>query len=53
MRGIYALLNQKAFVVEPDVTVGQAVAGMLAYTITGFARLEVGGIKLKKEDFRS
>jgi elongation factor Ts len=44
------LLNQ-AFVVNPDVTVGQAVADAGA-TITGFARLEVGeGIEVEKEDF--
>ncbi len=44
------LLNQ-AFVVNPDVTVGQAAsdAGM---TVTGFVRLEVGeGIEKKEEDF--
>jgi elongation factor Ts len=44
------LLSQ-AFVVNPDVTVGQAVADAGA-TITGFARLEVGeGIEVEKEDF--
>lgn len=44
------LLNQ-AFVVNPDVTVGQAAADAGA-TITGFARLEVGeGIEVIKEDF--
>ena len=44
------LLNQ-AFVVNPDVTVGQAAsdAGM---TVSGFVRLEVGeGIEKKEEDF--
>jgi len=44
------LLNQ-AFVVNPDVTVGQAASDAGA-TITGFARLEVGeGIEVEKEDF--
>ena len=44
------LLNQ-AFVVDPDVTVGQA-ASDAGVTITGFARLEVGeGIEVEKEDF--
>jgi len=44
------LLNQ-AFVVNPDVTVGQAAADAGA-EITGFARLEVGeGIEVVKEDF--
>lgn len=44
------LLNQ-AFVINPDVTVGQAAADAGA-TITGFARLEVGeGIEVEKEDF--
>jgi len=44
------LLNQ-SFVVNPDVTVGQAASDAGA-TITGFARLEVGeGIEVVKEDF--
>ncbi|AKS46028.1 translation elongation factor Ts (EF-Ts) [Octadecabacter temperatus] len=44
------LLNQ-AFVVNPDLTVGQA-ASEAGATITGFARLEVGeGIEVEKEDF--
>jgi elongation factor Ts len=44
------LLNQ-AFVINPDITVGQAAADAGA-TITGFARLEVGeGIEVEKEDF--
>ncbi len=44
------LLNQ-AFVVNPDVTVGQAATDAGA-VITGFARLEVGeGIEVEKEDF--
>ena len=44
------LLNQ-SFVVNPDVTVGQAAADAGA-EITGFARLEVGeGIEVEKEDF--
>ncbi|SMX31191.1 translation elongation factor Ts [Octadecabacter ascidiaceicola] len=44
------LLNQ-AFVVNPDLTVGQAATEAGA-TITGFARLEVGeGIEVEKEDF--
>jgi len=44
------LLNQ-AFVVNPDVTVGQAAKDAGA-TITGFIRLEVGeGIEIVKEDF--
>ena len=44
------LLNQ-AFVVNPDITVGQAASDAGA-TITGFARLEVGeGIEVEKEDF--
>jgi len=44
------LLNQ-AFVVNPDVTVGQAATDAGA-TITGFTRLEVGeGIEVEKEDF--
>ncbi|WP_296419923.1 translation elongation factor Ts [Pseudooctadecabacter sp.] len=44
------LLNQ-SFVVNPDVTVGQAAADAGA-KITGFARLEVGeGIEVEKEDF--
>ena len=44
------LLSQ-AFVVNPDVTVGQAATDAGA-TITGFARLEVGeGIEVEKEDF--
>ncbi|MCF2870642.1 translation elongation factor Ts [Octadecabacter sp. G9-8] len=48
--GESTLLNQ-AFVVNPDVTVGQAAADAGA-TITGFARLEVGeGIEVEKEDF--
>ncbi|MBU2993273.1 translation elongation factor Ts [Octadecabacter sp. 1_MG-2023] len=48
--GESTLLNQ-AFVVNPDVTVGQAAADAGA-TITGFVRLEVGeGIEVEKEDF--
>jgi len=48
--GEATLLNQ-AFVVNPDVTVGQAAADAGA-TITAFARLEVGeGIEVEKEDF--
>jgi elongation factor Ts len=48
--GESTLLNQ-AFVVNPDVTVGQAATDAGA-TITGFARLEVGeGIEVAKEDF--
>jgi elongation factor Ts len=48
--GESTLLNQ-AFVVNPDVTVGQAATDAGA-TITGFARLEVGeGIEVEKEDF--
>jgi len=48
--GESTLLNQ-AFVVNPDVTVGQAATDAGA-TITGFARLEVGeGIEIEKEDF--
>jgi len=44
------LLNQ-AFVVNPDVTVGQA-ATEAGVTVTGFVRLEVGeGIEVQKEDF--
>ena len=44
------LLNQ-SFVVNPDVTVGQAASDAGA-TITGFSRLEVGeGIEVVKEDF--
>ena len=44
------LLNQ-AFVINPDITVGQAAADAGA-KITGFARLEVGeGIEVEKEDF--
>ncbi|PVA08356.1 translation elongation factor Ts [Thalassorhabdomicrobium marinisediminis] len=44
------LLNQP-FVVNPDLTVGQAASDAGA-TITGFARLEVGeGIEVEKEDF--
>ncbi|MEM7709676.1 MAG: elongation factor Ts, partial [Pseudomonadota bacterium] len=44
------LLNQ-AFVVNPDVTVGQA-AEEAGLQITGFARLEVGeGIEKVQEDF--
>ena len=44
------LLNQ-SFVVNPDVTVGQAAKDAGA-TITGFVRLEVGeGIEVVKEDF--
>lgn len=44
------LLNQQ-FVVNPDVTVGQAAKDAGA-TITGFVRLEVGeGIEKKEEDF--
>ncbi len=44
------LLNQ-AFVVNPDVTVGDA-AKEAGATITGFVRLEVGeGIEVVKEDF--
>ena len=44
------LVNQ-AFVVNPDVTVGQAAADAGA-TITGFVRLEVGeGIEKKEENF--
>ncbi|MEJ6814378.1 MAG: translation elongation factor Ts, partial [Octadecabacter sp.] len=47
--GESTLLNQ-AFVVNPDVTVGQAATDAGA-TITGFARLEVGeGIEVEKED---
>lgn len=46
-----ATLLSQAFVVNPDVTVGQAAADAGA-TITGFARLEVGeGIEVEKEDF--
>ena len=44
------LLNQQ-FVVNPDVTVGQAAADA-GVEITGFVRLEVGdGIEVEKEDF--
>jgi len=44
------LVNQ-AFVVNPDVTVGEAAKDAGA-TITGFVRLEVGeGIEVEKEDF--
>ena len=44
------LLNQ-SFVVNPDLTVGDA-AKETGATITGFARLEVGeGIEVEKEDF--
>ena len=44
------LLNQ-SFVVNPDLTVGDA-AKEAGATITGFARLEVGeGIEVEKEDF--
>ncbi|MGR3756196.1 MAG: translation elongation factor Ts [Tranquillimonas sp.] len=44
------LLNQ-AFVINPDVTVGQA-AKDAGVTITGFVRLEVGeGIAVEQEDF--
>ncbi len=44
------LLNQ-SFVVNPDVTVGQAASDAGA-EITGFVRLEVGeGIEVEKEDF--
>ncbi len=44
------LLNQ-AFVINPDVTVGQAAKDAGA-EITGFVRLEVGeGIAVEKEDF--
>ncbi|WP_050930407.1 translation elongation factor Ts [Aestuariivita boseongensis] len=44
------LLNQQ-FVVNPDVTVGDA-AKEAGATITGFVRLEVGeGIEVEKEDF--
>jgi len=44
------LLNQ-TFVVNPDLTVGQA-ASEAGAVITGFARLEVGeGIEVEKEDF--
>ncbi len=44
------LLNQ-AFVVNPDLTVGQAAADA-GIEITGFVRLEVGeGIEKKEEDF--
>ena len=44
------LVNQ-AFVVNPDVTVGQAAADA-GVEITGFVRLEVGeGIEKKEEDF--
>ena len=44
------LLNQQ-FVVNPDLTVGQA-AKEAGATITGFVRLEVGeGIEVEKEDF--
>ena len=46
-----ATLLKRAVVVNPDVTVGQAVADAGA-TINGFARLEVGeGIEVEKEDF--
>ncbi len=44
------LLNQ-TFVVNPDLTVGEA-AKEAGATITGFVRLEVGeGIEVEKEDF--
>ena len=44
------LLNQ-SFVVNPDITVGQA-AKEAGAEITGFVRLEVGeGIEVEKEDF--
>ena len=44
------LLNQ-SFVVNPDLTVGEA-AKQAGATITGFVRLEVGeGIEVVKEDF--
>jgi elongation factor Ts len=44
------LLNQQ-FVVNPDVTVGDA-AKEIGATVTGFVRLEVGeGIEVVKEDF--
>jgi elongation factor Ts len=44
------LLNQ-SFVINPDLTVGDA-AKEAGATITGFVRLEVGeGIEVVKEDF--
>lgn len=44
------LLNQ-SFVINPDVTVGQA-AKEAGATITGFVRMEVGeGIARKEENF--
>ena len=44
------LLNQ-AFVVNPDLTVGDA-AKEAGVEVTGFVRLEVGeGIVVEKEDF--
>ena len=44
------LLNQK-FVMNPDITVGQAAADA-GLTVTGFVRLEVGeGIEKEEEDF--
>ena len=46
-----ATLLSQAFVVNPDVTVGQAASDAGA-TITGFTRLAVGeGIEVEKEDF--
>ena len=46
-----ATLLSQAFVVNPDLTVGEA-AKEAGATITGFARLEVGeGIEVEKEDF--
>ena len=44
------LVNQ-AFVINPDLTVGEAAAEAGA-TITGFIRMEVGeGIEKKEENF--
>lgn len=45
-------LLKQAFVINPDLTVEKAVAEAGPYTITGFARVQVGeGIAKEEEDF--
>ncbi|WP_340109161.1 translation elongation factor Ts [Pikeienuella sp. HZG-20] len=45
-------LLKQAFVINPDLTVGKAVAEAGPYTITGFVRMQVGeGVERVEEDF--
>lgn len=45
-------LLKQAFVIDPDLTVGKAVAAAGPYTISGFVRMQVGeGVEKVEEDF--